>query len=58
MSGGERPEDDLLAPDMLENYTGVAMPAPLASLKGKEVLHTGVIDKSDMQRSVLNFAKE
>ena len=56
--GGERPEDDLLAPDMLENLTGVVMPAPLAALKGKEAIHTGVINKDDMKESVLAFVKE
>ena len=56
--GGERPEDDLLAPDMLEAHTGVEMPAPLAALKGKMAIHTGVIDKVDMKKSVLDFVKE
>ena len=54
--GGTRPEDDLLAPDMLEAHTGVAMPLPLAELKNKVAIHTGVIDKSDMPKSVMEFA--
>ncbi len=56
--GGARPEDDLTAPDMLEAHTGVAMPAPLAALKDKTAIHTGVIDKTDMKKSVLDFVKK
>lgn len=56
--GAERPEDDLLAPEMLEAHTGVAMPLPLAALKNKVAIHTGVIEKDDMKKSVLDFVKK
>ena len=54
---GNKPEDDLDAPKMLEELTGVAMPVPLASLYGKPAIHTDVIDKADMPKSVLEFVK-
>ena len=54
---GKKPEDDLDAPKMLEELTGVVMPAPLAALYGKLVIHTDVIDKADMPKSVLEFVK-
>ncbi len=55
---GSRPEDDLKAPDMLEAYTKVKMPAPLAALASKVAVHTGVIDKIEMPKSVLEFVTE
>ena len=56
--GGARPDDDLLAPDMLEEKTGVAMPRPLAALKGKVAIHTGVIEKDYMMESVMDFVRK
>ncbi len=54
---GNQPKDELSALEELSSFTGVAIPAPLAALKGKSVLHSETIDKSDMESAVLNFAK-
>ena len=39
----------------LEEITGVPIPAPLASLRGKPELHTDVIEKEDMPVYVLGL---
>ena len=54
--GEKKPEDDLLAPEMLEKATGVAIPAPLKTILEKQAIHTGVIDKEEMVSSVKEFA--
>ena len=53
---GEKPENDLLAPDMLEALTSVSMPEPLARVLKCEPIHLDVIRKEDMPASVLDFA--
>ena len=53
---GSKPEDDLLAPAMLEELTGVMMPEPLRRVLSREPLHTGVIEKTAMKESVWEFA--
>ncbi len=54
--GEEKPEDELLAPEMLEKLTGVAIPSPLKTILEKQAIHTGVIDKEEMVSSVKEFA--
>ncbi len=53
---GARPEDDLLALEMLKNHTGVDIPAPLAAILDKPVLHDGIIDRTEMKQAVKDFA--
>ena len=53
---GTKPENDLLAPQLLEELTGVEIPLPLKRVLSLRPVHTGVIEKEDMQSSVLDFA--
>ena len=53
---GEKPEDDLLAPEMLREVSGVEIPAPLARILGLTPVHLDIIDKEDMKASVRVFA--
>ncbi len=53
---GEKPEDDLLALEMLRDHTGTSIPAPLAAILEKPVLHDGVIDRTEMKEAVKDFA--
>ena len=53
---GKKPDDDLAAPEMLNKLTGVEIPLPLARIFGLKPIHTGVIDKEDMEASVRDFA--
>ena len=53
---GEKPEDDLEAPKMLSELTGVEIPMPLARIFGLAPIHQGVINKEDMKASVRDFA--
>ena len=48
------PEDDFACADALEEKSGVEMPAPLKTLKGKPVRFTTVCDKAEMRREVLS----
>ena len=41
--------------ERLQQMTGVPIPAPLASLKGKKELHTDVIEKEAMGTYVLGL---
>ena len=47
---------ELEALDELKELTGVAIPCPLAALKGKPVLHTNVIEGCAMESAVKEFA--
>ena len=53
---GEKPEDDLLAPDLLHKLTGVEIPMPLARIMGLTPIHLDTINKEDMKESVRDFA--
>ena len=54
---GEKPEkDEFAVMEKLHGVTGVPVPAPLAELKTKKVLHTDVIDREEMQAYVLEKA--
>ena len=53
---GSKPEDDLDAPAMLEELTGVRMPEPLCRVLSRKPIHTGVIDKCEMKAAVKDFA--
>lgn len=53
---GEKPEDNLLAPEMLREVSGVEIPAPLARILGLTPVHLDIIDKEDMKASVRDFA--
>ena len=53
---GNKPTDDLLALGMLNEYTGVDIPTPLASILKKEAIHTGVINREDMKSATTEFA--
>ena len=53
---GKNPTGELEALDELKELTGVAIPYPLASLRGKAVIHTGVIEHNAMEDAVKDFA--
>lgn len=53
---GEKPMEDLEAPDMLEKLTGVAMPSPLRRVLSMQPKHTRVIEREMMKDTVLEFA--
>ncbi|MBQ7325977.1 MAG: threonine synthase [Clostridia bacterium] len=53
---GEKPEDDLLAPALLREYSGVEIPLPLENALSKEAVHKVVIDREKMVDSVRDFA--
>ena len=54
---GKDASGDLEALEELSAFTSTEIPAPLASILGKKVIHKNVIDKSEMEKSVLDFAK-
>lgn len=54
---GYKEASDLLAPEALEKLTGVKMPAPLASVLSKKIIHTEVIESRDMNTNAHAFAK-
>ena len=53
---GEKPEDDLLAPALLREYSGVEIPRPLENALSTEAVHKVVIDREKMVDSVIGFA--
>ena len=53
----KEPTGDLEALDELFALTGAPIPAPLKNIGSRKVLHTAVIDKSDMKKTVKDFAK-
>ena len=53
---GEKPENDLDAPNMLHSLTGVEIPVPLERVLSKEPIHLTVIDKEKMAEAVFSFA--
>ena len=53
---GNKPEDDLLAPKLLNEYSGVEIPLPLDSALSKEAIHKTIIDREKMADSVRGFA--
>ncbi len=54
---GKESKGDLEALEELHTLTGVDIPTPLASILKKEIRHTGVIDKSEMESATLAFAR-
>ena len=48
---------ELQAPEALAALTGVAIPLPLAELRGKEIRHRDSINKEEMENATLDFAK-
>ena len=53
---GKEPIGDLEALFELQDYTGVSIPKPIADIKARKILHTDVIDKTDMTESTKRFA--
>ena len=53
--GGDTGGDEFEQMERLQQMTGVPIPAPLASLKGKKDLHTDVIEKEAMSTYVLGL---
>lgn len=49
------PEDEFAVTELLADVSGMAVPAPLASLKGQEVLHKNSIAKEDMADFIRQF---
>ena len=52
---GEMPETEFLMVEKLSQVTKTKIPAPLAGLKDKEVLHKTCVDKSEMSDFIKNF---
>ena len=52
--GENRPEDDLMALDLLSKRTSTKIPAPLADIEKREVRFKKVINKDDMITEVAN----
>lgn len=55
---GNTPEDDVAAPGMLAEYTGVEIPAPLRGIEDRPIRFRTVIEPADMLREVLTNASE
>ena len=53
--GGDTGGDEFEQMERLQQMTGVPIPAPLASLKGRKELHTDVIEKEAMSTYVLGL---
>ena len=53
----EVPADGFAQLEMLSKLSDTAIPAPLANLKGCEVLHRNCIEKSNMADFVMDFLK-
>ena len=53
--GGDLSGDEFDQMERLSSLTGVPVPPNLADLRGKTELHTGVIEKDEMQDFVLNL---
>lgn len=53
----KEPSGDIEALEELLSLTGVAIPKPLEAVLNKEVRHIGIIEKEEMEKSVLDFAK-
>lgn len=53
--GGEQGGDEFTQMERLNAITGVPIPAPLATLRGKPERHKAVIDKDKMMEFVLNL---
>ncbi|MBR2642712.1 MAG: threonine synthase [Lentisphaeria bacterium] len=55
VADGVVPEDEFAVTQMLSDVSQCAIPGPLASLKGREVLHRQSIAKEDMPEFIRNF---
>ena len=55
--GGDTSGDEFAQMERLQQLTGVPIPGPLASLRGKQERHTDVIDKQDMPAYVLGLER-
>ena len=54
---GALPEDEFAMTETLFATTGLPIPAPIASLRGKKVLHPAAIEKSCMSEFIREFLK-
>lgn len=52
---GEKPENDLLAPQLLNDLSNVEIPAPLKNTLTKTAIHSDVISKEKMSEAVSLF---
>ena len=57
VEGGAQPDDEFELIAQLEKATDTKMPAPLAATKDKAVRFTGVVEKQEMGKVVLDFLK-
>ncbi|NLE12719.1 MAG: threonine synthase [Clostridiales bacterium] len=55
---GNTADDDIAAPGMLAEYTGVEIPAPLRGIEDRPIRFRTVIEPADMLREVLTNASE
>ena len=53
--GGDMPEDDFCKLSVLSEKTNTAIPAPIASLKGKKRRFGEVIDRDEMRKAVCDY---
>ena len=54
---GKYPENEISALTELQTLSNVKIPAPLENLDKKSVLHTQIIEKTQMADATLTFAK-
>ena len=58
LTGEELPEDDFAKLELLAQLTGTAVPAPLANLKGDEILHKECVEKENMAEFIRRCLKK
>ena len=54
---GKEPQNELSALNELNLLSGVEVPTPLCGLQDKEILHSKTIDKDEMEKATLEFAR-
>lgn len=58
LTGDAVPDDGFEQMRQLAQTSATAIPAPLAALAGKKVLHSSTVDKSDMRKFILEFLQK
>ena len=55
VTGSKAQDDEFAVVSQLSKVTGTKVPAPLAGLADKKVLHTSCVEKEDMAKFIENF---
>ena len=58
LTGSDIPADGFEQMKQLAGVSSTAIPAPLAALAGKQVLHGSTVDKQDMSKFILEFLQK